>query len=79
MPSVTRKQGPDDVVINESLSDQQKSELRKLVQEYESIFTDVPKQTNVIECEIQLTTYDPIRSRPYPVPQALKQRILTEY
>ena len=52
LPSVTRKQGPDNVVINESLSDQQKSKLRKLVQEYESIFTDVPKQTNVIECEI---------------------------
>ena len=78
LPSVTRKQGPDNVVINESLSDQQKSELRKLVQEYESIFTDVPKQTNVIECEIQLTTNDPIRSRPYPVPQALKQTLKDE-
>ena len=78
MPSVNRKQGPEHINISESLTAQQKSDLKKLTHQYETIFTDVPKKTNVIECDLQLTTAQPIRSKPYPVPHALRETINNE-
>ena len=62
MPCVNRKQGPEHINISEALTVQQKSDLKKLTHQYEMIFTDVPKKTKVVECDLQLTTAQPIRS-----------------
>ena len=78
MPCVTRKQGPEHVQICSELSSQQRAELEQLIDRYEDIFTDVPKKTHVIECDLQLTTNVPIRSKPYPVPHALRETIQKE-
>lgn len=56
MPSVVRTQGPEHININEELTAQQNSDLKKLTHQYETIYTEVPKKTNVIECDLQLTT-----------------------
>ena len=73
MPRVVRKQGPRDIKVSDHLSPSQKTQLLDLVNRYESIFTDVPKQTNVIECKLQLTSDNPIRSKPYPVHYAMRE------
>ena len=78
LPSVTRKQFPKDVQISEKLSSVLKLEVETLLDKYEYILTDVPKHTNIIECDLQLTTSEPIRSKPYPVPHALKETMRNE-
>ena len=78
LPSVTRKQFPKDVQVSEKLSSVQKLEVETLLDKYEYILTDVPKHTNIIECDLQLTTSEPIRSKPYPVPHALKETMRNE-
>ena len=78
MPSVKRKQGPEHIKIDEKLSEEQKAQLGELTQKYESVFTDVPRKTNVIECDLQLTSSQPVRSKPYPVPHALRDVINKE-
>ena len=48
--------------------------LLSLLEEY----TDIPGKTDLIEYDIRLTTEDPVRSKPYPVPHARKDTIQQE-
>jgi hypothetical protein len=45
-----------DVHINPELTEQQKEDIQQLLQQYESVFSDVPTITNLIEHEIELTS-----------------------
>ena len=72
MPPVVQKQTNKDVKVNPELTELQKDEIGRILSDYSDIFTDVPKQTNAINCDLQLTTNVPIRSKPYPVPQAVR-------
>ena len=78
MPNRLRTQGPSDVLISNQLNVDCQLEIQNLVNQFGEVFTDVPKQTSVIECDLQLTTDQPIRSKPYPVPQAMKAVISKE-
>ena len=60
----------NDVVVNPALSPQQHSQLVDLLEQCSDIFTDVPKITNLLQHSI--TTTDPIRSKPYPVPLSMR-------
>ena len=46
--------------------------------EFADIFTDVPKVTNLDECNIELTSSDPLRIKPYPIPFALRAEVNRE-
>ena len=52
--------------------------MNTILSKFSEVFTDVPKQTQVIECDLHLTTDDPIRSKPYPVPQAVRDTMKKE-
>ena len=78
MPYVIPKESNKDVQVNPQLTNSQKDDLGNIISRYSSIFTDVPKKTNVMECEIHLTTSTPIRSKPYPVPQAVRETMRNE-
>ena len=67
-----------DVKINEDLSEEQKAELRALIKEFRDIFTDKPGNTRLEQHNIKLTSDEPIRSRPYPIPYNLRQVIKEE-
>ncbi|KAK3770815.1 hypothetical protein RRG08_036416 [Elysia crispata] len=54
------------------------TQLRKVLKEFSDVFTDVPGQTHLIEHDIQLTSTDPIRKRPYPVPQSMRETMREE-
>ena len=71
-PVDSRTKNYNDVVVNPVLSPQQHSQLVDLLQKYSDIFTDVRKVTNLLHHSIPLTTTDPIRSRPYPVPLSMR-------
>ena len=45
---------------------------------YDSVFTDVPGKSNVIQHQITLTDSTPIRSKLYPLPYAIRENLKTE-
>ncbi len=57
-----------DVNINPDLNSDQKKVLWNLMEEYGDIFSDVPTQTHLIEHKIELTTDEPVQTKPYKLP-----------
>ena len=57
-----------DVHLNEELTLPRANRLRALMEENGTIFTDAPGSTELVEHEIILTTSQPIRVKPYPIP-----------
>ena len=67
-----QKETVKDVKISQDLSEDQKSNVRTLLNEYQDIFTDVPNITPLEEHRIQLTTTEPIREKAYSLPHAMR-------
>ena len=64
-----------DVNVNPQLSGDQRKDVNDLLEEFEDIFTDVPKVTNLGEHKVELTSTDPIRSKAYPLPYAMREAV----
>ena len=77
-PSSQQKETYKDVLVNPRLSERQKQHVDSLLHEFQDIFTDVPKVTNLLEHSIPLTSDDPICSKPYPVPLSMGHIIKDE-
>ena len=67
-----------DVHYDPTLTPVQRQELEQLVAEYQEIFTDRPYATTLEEHSIELTTEEPIRQKPYPVPYAMREAVQKE-
>ena len=78
LPPIEGKEGRKDVHIGDNLSVKQRTELDDLLQQYESVLTDVPGKTHLVEHTVHLTTDHPIRSKPYPTPHATRDAVKTE-
>ena len=72
LPRLEAKKTIDDIRINPDLSPEQQEQLKCLVREFSDVLIDLPGQTSVVEHEIKLISEEPVRSKPYPVPHALK-------
>ena len=68
----------EDVIINPDLSEEQKEQVKALLQQYQDIFTDVPKVTHLGTHEIQLVSADPVKGKAYPIPHAMKPILESE-
>jgi hypothetical protein len=68
IPSTHQTETWKDVKVNPDLSDQDKKQIWKLIEEYKDIFSDVPTTTNLLKYEIKLKSDEPVRHRPYKVP-----------
>jgi hypothetical protein len=75
--NLTPKETWRDVLINPELSDEQKKTLWNPV-EYGDIFSDVPTTTHLMEHKIDLTSNEPIRSKPYKIPVHLNEAVEKE-
>ena len=78
MPSVTQKEFVENIRVNFDLETKESDEIKSLLYRYQDVFTDVPKKTSVMTYKIFLTTDEPIDSKPYMVPQALRETIKQE-
>ena len=78
MPSVTQKEFMENIGVNSDLETKESDEIKRLLCRYQDVFTDVPKKTSVMTSKIFLTTDEPIHSKPYMVPQALRETIKQE-
>ena len=77
-PTVESKENIQDIKVNRDLNESQTTEVRALLSSFTEVFTDIPGTTDIVEHEIVLTSLHPVRSRPYPVPYALRNDIKSE-
>jgi len=78
MPCLTQSETWRDVSICDSLNTEKQTELHDMLKGFNDVLTDVPGRTDWIRHDIRLTSNDPIRKRPYPVPQAFKETMREE-
>ncbi|XP_062589077.1 uncharacterized protein LOC134250727 [Saccostrea cucullata] len=77
-PILQQTESSDNVEISSELSEEQKRQLKRLVEEFENVFTDVPKKTSYIQHTIKTTTEEPIQKKPYSIPYALQEKVKAE-
>ena len=77
-PTVESKENIQGIQIIKDLNESQTNEVSALLQNFAEVFTDIPGKTDIVEHEIVLTSLQPVRSRPYPVPYALRKDIKAE-
>ncbi len=65
----------EQVNVNPMLSTNQEVEVKNLLTEFQDVFSDVPKVTNLGEHHIELTSSEPIRSKAYPLPFAMREAV----
>ncbi|XP_040068163.1 uncharacterized protein LOC120841353 [Ixodes scapularis] len=75
---VQRSQGPEDVLLSKTLTDGQLTEVKKLLYNYDDVFSDVPGKTDLLHCHLELSTSAPVRTQQYPIPFAMKETIERE-
>ncbi|MFZ2537708.1 MAG: reverse transcriptase domain-containing protein, partial [Oscillospiraceae bacterium] len=73
--TLKQKESYSDVKINPDLSRAQTNDLKKLLFEFQDIFSDVPRITNLGKHKIVLKSDDVIQSKPYPVPVHLRDKL----
>ena len=65
----------EDVVISYELSEPQKLQVKKLLQEYADVFSGNPNVMNAAIHQIDTGDSSPIRCSPYKVPQRLESEV----
>ncbi|XP_072180509.1 uncharacterized protein [Diadema setosum] len=78
LPVFEGKETCEDVSISSDLSKAQEEQVKSLLTNFQDVLTDVPGRTTLGEHSIKLTSSDPIRQRPYPVPHTMKSVIEEE-
>ena len=73
-----QKENVEDVVVDKNLDPNQEKQVRELLLKFNDIFSDIPGQTNVTNHKIQLTNEEPVASKPYPLPYAMREEIKNE-
>ena len=66
------KESVADVATRSNLTDKQLSEFMDLANQFSSLFTEAPGTTDLTQHHIKLTSDEPVRSRPYPVPYSMR-------
>ena len=69
------KESVNDVAIGDNLSHEQRVEFLDLANEFQSLFTQGPGTTSLAQHHIKLTSNQPVRSRPYPIPYSLRESL----
>ena len=69
------KESVADVATGSNLTDEQHSEFMDLANHFASLFTETPGTTDLAQHHIKLTSDEPVRSRPYPVPCSMRESL----
>ena len=78
LPTFTPTESLQDVQINPKLDESQQQVINSLLEEYQEGLTDMPGLTNLGEHDIKLLNKEPIKSKPYPLPHALRGEVTKE-
>ena len=69
------KESIQDVTAGPNLTDEQRAEFLDLVHQFSSLFTEAPGTMILVQHHIKLTSDEPVRSKPYPVPYSLRESL----
>lgn len=58
---MNRKKTVEGVHQNPDLSPEQVIEMREILKKFPDVFADIPGKTNLIECEIKVTSKEPVK------------------
>ena len=67
-----------DVQISESLTAEQQADVKRMLEEFQCVFSELPRTTYLAERKIEMATMSPICVRPYPIPYAKRQEVEKE-
>lgn len=67
-----------DVHICGKLNKEQSEEIAQLLHEFADVMTDKPGCTNLVEHDIKLTSNNPVRLKPYPLPYSMTETVNRE-
>ena len=73
VPNLKSTQTVEDICIGDTLSDEQTKQLKQLLGNYSDVLTDIPSVSNLGYHGINLMDPRPIKSKPYPLPHALRK------
>ena len=69
------KESIQDVATGPNLTDEQRTEFTDLANQFTNFFTESPGTTDLVQHRIKLTSDEPVRSRPYPVPYSMRESL----
>ena len=69
------KESIQDVATGPNLTDEQRTEFTDLAKQFTDLFTEAPGTTDLVQHHIKLTSDEPVRSRPYPVPYSMRESL----
>ena len=66
------KESIEDAATGPNLTDEQRTEFTDVAKQFLNLFTEAPGTTDLVRYRIKLTSDEPVRSRPYPVPYSMR-------
>ena len=69
------KESIEDVTTGPNLTDEQRTEFTDLAKQFTNLFTEAPGTTDLVQHHSRLTSDEPVRSRPYPVPYSIRESL----
>ena len=73
-----QKETVQDVKLGVELNKTQQEEVMNTLSRHEEVFSDIPVKTNMIKHKIELSENNPVRSRPDPLPHAMRENFKKE-
>lgn len=77
-PGQERTEGAREVTVSDELSEEEDTEIRTLLDDFEDVLSDVPGVTTLGVHDIKLTTNEPVRTKPYPLPFVSRDTVCEE-
>ncbi|XP_065925767.1 uncharacterized protein [Magallana gigas] len=78
MPPVTQTETAKDIKFADRLTPDQLETAKSLCDSFSDVFTDIPGMTNLMEHKIVVTSSEPVRVKPYPIPFSTEKTITEE-
>ena len=78
LPPLTPSETVKDVNVSEELEEQKHREMKRELGNCKDILTDIPGRTPLTEHAIHLSDKEEVRSKPYPIPHALRKVVQKE-
>ena len=75
VPGSIQTETPEDVNCSTDLKSEQQTEIKEILREFPDVFTDLPGHTNLVECDIKLTSTEPVKVKQYPMPYSMTEEV----
>ena len=60
------------------MNKEERERIHEVLQRYDHVLRVAPGQTSITECAVKLTSKNPVRSKAYPIPHAMRESLNKE-